>query len=104
METVKQSDVRIADILGDIPILARRYSLGKVKPITPPDNREKWLKSVINFVQLEVLDVTCSIRVRDCEKCLEDDAEVDITGAGITDIRTYLLTAKLAIIEYSKIN
>lgn len=99
MESVKLSDLRVADILGDVPILVRRYSLGIIKPLTQTDDRKKWLKCVINFVQSKVLDVTCSIRVRNCEKCKEEDIEVDISGAGVTNIRTYLQAEKLAIIE-----
>lgn len=95
VETIKLTNLRVADILGNVPILTRRYSLG-VKPYNQNGDQGRWPEKALEYVELRLVDVLCDVRVRDFDTRSEIDAEVDIKGAGVTDIRTYLLEEKLA--------
>lgn len=91
---MKNDNLRIADVCGNIPALTRRYCLHNIEPIQPMED-DIWPRNVIEHVQRQVVDHLCTVRV---EKEFTDgrDSICAIKGNNVLYVRDDLLAYGLA--------
>lgn len=97
-EKVAFEDLRIATILGNVPILTRRYTIHGVEPLTK-DGR--WPTHVVDITHAQLVDKLCNILVINYNKRHEEDAACQIS-AGPLEVRTFLISNNLAMSARAK--
>lgn len=100
-EKIHTTEIKKADMFGDIPILARPYYLHNVKTI----DGLKWSKEVLKFVDATILEKQCNIQVVKCNQTSDDleECNIEIFTKDKT-LQMALFTRKLAIAAHEECN
>lgn len=84
-------DLRTANMFGNIPILARKYCLNRIRPVPPNEN---WPAEVVKLAKNILVGNTCSIHISnsDIPHILDRDiCPCSIKATGWGDLKNLLI-------------
>ncbi|KAG4074328.1 hypothetical protein HA402_008737 [Bradysia odoriphaga] len=90
IETCDSCDLRIADILGNVPIQTTKYYLAYVQPI---NDKGIWDKKILEFIHYHIVNKTVAVRVEDN---IDNEFVPCTLTVGVMDLIKTLIAEKLA--------